>query len=316
MIALVTGATGFVGRNVVKALCARGMQVRCLIHHPGREAVMADQDVDVHYGSIGDPEALRAAFYNLDVVVHLVAVIRESGKATFHEVNLRGTENVVAVAKQEGVKHLVYVSAIGAAADTRYPYLYSKWKAEQAVTGSGLPYTILRPSVLFGEGDEFTNTLAGLVRAFPVVPIAGSGKNRFQPIAVDELARCVAEAAGNAEMMDSTIEVGGPDHLSYNDVVDIIAQTYGLRRLQLHIPVPIMRPVVKLMETLLPKSPVTAGQLRMLPVENITQLNAVREVFGFDPRPLQGNIEYIKGIGALDGLRIAIGLMPKHIRDH
>ena len=316
MIALVTGATGFVGRNVVKALCARGMQVRCLVRRPGREAVLAGQDVDVHYGSIGDPGALRAAFYNLDVVVHLVAVIRESGKATFQEVNLRGTENVVAVAQREGVKHLVHVSAIGAAADTRYPYLYSKWKAEQAVAGSGLPYTILRPSILFGEGDEFINALAGLVRAFPIVPVAGSGKNRFQPIAVVELARCIAEAAGNEEMVGRTIEIGGPEHLSYNDIVDIIARTYGLRRLKLHIPVPIMRPVVKLMETVLPKSPVTTDQLRMLPVENVTQLNAVREVFGFDPRPLLGNIEYIRGIGAMNGLRIAMGLMPKRIRDH
>ena len=316
MIALVTGATGFVGRNVVQTLCARGVQVRCLVRRPGREAVLAGQDVDVHYGSIGDPDALRAAFYNLDVVVHLVAVIRESGKATFQEMNLRGTENVVAVARQEGVKHLIHVSAIGAAADTRYPYLYSKWRAEQVVTGSGLPYTILRPSILFGEGDEFINALAGLVRAFPIVPVAGSGKNMFQPIAVDEVARCVAEVAGNEEMMDRTIEIGGPDHLSYNDIVDIIVQTYRLRRLKLHVPVPVMRPVVKLMETLLPKSPVSTSQLRMLPIDNVTQLNAVQEVFGFDPRPLRGNIEYIMEIGAVDGLRIALGMMPKRIRDH
>ena len=316
MIALVTGATGFVGREVVKALCSRGVEVRCLVRTPGKEVVLAGQDVDVHYGSVGDLAALRAAFYSVDVVVHLVAVIRESGKATFEAVNRGGTENVVKAAKNEEVKHFIHLSAIGAADTPEYPYLYSKWQAEQAVIGSELPYTILRASLQFGEGDEFINSLAGLVRAFPVVPIVGSGKTRFQPIAVDEVARCVADAADRGDLMGKVIDIGGPDQLSYNEIVDTIAQTYRVRRLKLHVPVPAMRLVVRLMEALLPKPPATTEQLRMVSIPNVAELNTVEEVFGFTPRPLQGNIEYIKGISFLDGLRIALGFMPKRIRDH
>ena len=209
MIALVTGATGFLGREVVKALCSHGAEVRCLVHTPGNDRVLVGCRVDVHYGSTGDPAALKAVFCDVDVVVHLVAVIREKGAVTFEEVNRRGTENVVAAARNAGARHFIHMSAIGAADNPQYPYLNSKWQAEKVVIGSGIPYTILRASLLFGQGDGFINTLAGLVRAFPVVPIAGSGRSKFQPMAVDEVARCVAAAADSEELMGKVIEIGG-----------------------------------------------------------------------------------------------------------
>ena len=181
MIALVTGATGFVGREVVKALFERGVEVRCLIHTPGRERVLSGSAVDIHYGSVQDPVALQAAFYNVDAVVHLVALIRESGSATFETVNHRGTQNVVAAARDAGAGHFLQMSAIGATASLQYPYLHSKWLGEQAVVDSGLPYTILRPSILFGGGDEFVNALAGLVRAFPWCPLPGLAETASNP---------------------------------------------------------------------------------------------------------------------------------------
>ena len=316
MTVLVTGATGFVGRQVVKALCSRGVEVRALVHTPGREGVLAGQPVDVHYGSVGDPTALKAAFYDVEAVVHLVAVIREGVQVNFDGVNRRGTENVIAAARGGGVRHFIYLSAIGAADDPLYRYLYSKWQAEQSVIGSGIPYTILRASLLFGEGDEFINSLAGPVRAFPIMPIVGSGKNRFQPIAVDEAARCIVAAIDEEELRGKVIEIGGPDHLSYNDIVDIIARTYRVRRLKLHVPIPVMRLVVRLMEMVLPRPPATTEQLRMISIPNVAELDTVEQVFGFKPKPLQGNIDYIKGITFLEGLRIALGFIPPRLRDH
>ena len=316
MIALVTGATGFVGREVVRELCSRGVEVRCLVRTPGREGVLAGRKVDVRYGGTRDPEGLRAAVYNVDTVVNLVAVIRERGESTFDGVNRRGAENLLSAARDEGVKHFVQMSAIGAADDPQYPYLYSKWQAEQAIISSGMPYTILRGSLFFGEGDEFINTLAGLVRVFPIVPIAGSGRSKFQPMAVSEGARCLADAVERGELKGRVIEIGGPDHLSYNDIVNIIARTYQVRRLKLHVPLPIMRLVVKAMEKVLPRPPATTQQLRMVAIPNIAELDTVEQAFGFKPRPLEGNIEFIKGIKFLDGLRISLGFIPGRIRDH
>ncbi len=316
MIALVTGATGFVGREVVRALCSRDMEVRCLVRSPTSARVLSGYEVDLHYGSVEDPASLESAAHDVDVVVHLVAVIRESKSVTFQGVNRKGTENVVEAARGAGVKHFVHVSAIGVADDPAYPYLYSKWQGEQAVIKSGIPYTILRPSLLFGEGDEFFNILGGLVRAFPAVPIAGSGNNRFQPIAVDELAQCVVGAAGRDELMGKTIEVGGPEHLTYNEIIDIISGTFGVRRLKLHIPVPIMGVMVRLMEAVLSRPPVTTQQLRMAAIPNVGSLDTVEEVFGFKPRPLEGSLDYIKSISFSDGLKISLGAMPRRIRDH
>lgn len=316
MLVLVTGATGFVGREVVKALADCGFEIRCLVHTPGRESVLGNQQVDVHYGSVGDKAALRAAFYGVDAVVHLVGAIRQKGTATFQNLNRRGSETVVETAKDAGVKHFLYVSALGATDDVRYPYLTSKWQAEQAVINSGMPYTILRPSVQFGPGDEFINTLAGLVRISPVIPIIGRGRNRFQPIAVQEVAECVAAATGNDEFHGKTIEIGGPEHLSYIEIVDIITGTYQVWRTKLHIPIWAMRLVVRLMELLLPRPPATREQLRMLPMNNVSKLDTVEDVFGFTPSPLQGNINYIKGISFWEGVRISLGFIPRRIRDH
>ncbi|MSQ07096.1 MAG: NAD-dependent epimerase/dehydratase family protein, partial [Dehalococcoidia bacterium] len=211
MDVLVTGATGFLGRRVVRELLDRGHRVRALVHTPGREALLPPGSVTVHQGSVSQPESLAAACWGVDAVVHLVAIIRRSKGASFDDVNRQGTANVVAAAKAAGgVQKLVHVSVIGAADNPALPYLQSKWQGEQAVVNSGVPYTILRPSLLFGEGDEFLNTLAGLVRVLPVVPVVGSGRNQFQPIAAEDLAKCVALALERPPLNGQTIEIGGP----------------------------------------------------------------------------------------------------------
>ena len=315
MVTLVTGATGFVGREVVRALRSRDVEVRCLVHTPGAESVLG-KDVEVHYGDVRDPAALRAAFYDVDVVVHLVAIIRERGTLTLDGINHRGTENVVQAASAAGVNHFIQQSALGARDDPAYTYLYSKWRGEQAVIRSGLPYTILRPSILFGAGDEFVNLLAGLVKAFLLVPVPGTGRNRFQPLAVDELARCVADTGGRADLMGKVIELGGPEHVSFDDLVDTIAHACGARRLKVHIPLSVMHLAVRTMGAVTSKVPATPDQLRSMAIPNVTALDAVEETFGFKPRPLAGNIDYVKRISRWDALKIAFtGSVPSSIRD-
>ena len=310
MRVLVTGATGFLGRHVVAALRSQGHQVRCLVHTPGREALLQNSELDVHYGSVGDLDALRAAIYELDAVVHLVAVIREKGLATFDAINHQGTKNVASVAAEAGVRHFIHVSALGAQDNPLYPYLYSKWLGEQGVRSCGIPYTIVRPSILFGEADQFINTLAGLVRAFPAVPVAGSGANPFQPIAVEDAARCIAATIGNEDFMGRTAEIGGPQQLSYEEIIQVIARTLGLKRAVVPVPLPLMRGLARVMEAVVPSPPVTAEQLRMVTLPNVTETDSVSGDFGFQPRSLEGNIDFVKNITLWDGLRIATGFMP------
>ena len=313
---LVTGATGFVGRHVVRALVEKGMRVRALAHTPGREHVVAGQDVEVSYASISDSAALKSAMDGVDGVVHLVAVIREKGAHTFDSVNHLGTARVVEAAREAGVRRFVQMSAIGAVDDPGLTYLQSKWRGEQAVVQSGVPYTILRGSILFGEGDEFINMLAGLVRAFPLVPVAGNGGAMFQPLHIEDAARCLAETLLSDELASQTVEIGGPDHLNYDQIINAIAATFGRKRWKVHLPLPLMRMIVAVMEKTLPHPPATLHQLDMLAIDNVAELGVVEKLFGFTPRPLEGNIDYVRGISFMDGLKMALGFMPRRIRDH
>ena len=308
MLVLVTGATGFLGRRVVRELLARRHQVRCLIHTPGKERVFDHRDVEVHYGSIQVEDSMKQALYNVQSVVHLVGIIRTGRGATFDGIHRQGTANVAAAAKEAGVRELIYVSAMGATADASYPYFHSKRQAELEVIGSGLDYTILRPSVIFGEGDEFLTALAGLIRLGPVTPVIGAGRNRMQPVAADDVARCIAASVGNSTVKRKTINLGGPHRLNYNALLDEVALAMGKRARRVHIPTPLVRPIVAIMERILPRPPLTTDQLKMLGIRNVSEGRDLEQAFGFTPKPLRGNIDYVKEVTFGDALRMMLGL--------
>jgi NADH dehydrogenase len=268
------------------------------------------------YGDVLDPSALNKAMSGVDAVVHLVAIIREKRNQSFDLINRHGTEMAARAAKEAGVNRFVHVSAIGAQDNPDYPYLYSKWQGEQAVINSGLNYTIFRPSIQFGDGDEFINTLAGLVSAFPMIPVVGSGKVRLQPISVEEVGAMVSLVVDNPHFGGRIIEIGGPDHLTYDEIVDIIRTTLNVRRFKVHMPLSIMKRLIRIMEAVTPNPPATTSQLEMLALDNITDMDSVEKTFKMKPRHLEGNIGYICSISRLEALKITLGFIPKRIRDH
>lgn len=294
---LVTGATGFVGRHLVRRLCAGKVPLRLLVHRRPPSQAFAGLNVEFAHGDMADPAALEMACAGCDAVVHLVAIIRERGRATFQAINHQGTRNVAAAAQKAGVRRFVHMSAIGAQDSLRFHYLRSKWQGEQAVVQSGIPYVILRGSIVFGPGDEFMTRLADLVRRLPVVPVLGAGGNRFQPIHAADVAECLAQALARQEMSGQTLEIGGPEHLTYDQLVDVIMEALGKRRRKLHLPLALLRPLVWAGERLAPSFPVTSAQLAMIALDNVTALDSVASRFGFQPRPLRGNLAYLKGEG-------------------
>lgn len=317
MRVLVTGATGFLGRRVVRDLLQRRHEVRCLVHTPGRERLFDHNEVEVHYGNVTDAHSLPPAMEGAESVVHLAAIIREGRGVTFQSLNHQGTATAVAAAQAAGVREFIQLSALGAAPDPAYRYLYSKWQAERAVIESGLNWTVLRPSLLFGEGDEFLNAIAGLVRLGPVTPVLGRGSNRLQPVAADDVARCVGLAVGQREVQGRILQLGGPDQLTYNEIVREVARAMGLRRRLLHLPVWPARLMAGVMGAAMPHPPITAEQLRMLELRNVTDHNRLESDFGFAPRPLRGNIGYVNAVTAADGRRMLLGRpMRRELRDH
>ena len=312
MQVMVTGATGFLGRRVVAELLARRHQVRCLVHSPGRERLLDGWDVDVHYGNVMDGESIGQAMYDVQSVVHLVGIIRSGRGLSFDQVHRQGTANVAEAASAGGAREIIYVSALGATPNPAYPYLHSKHQGELSIINTGIPYTILRPSVIFGPGDEFLTALAGLVRLGPVVPVIGSGRNRLQPVALDDVAHCIADSVGNSLVKGKTLSLGGPKRLSYNDLLGEVAFAMGRSIRRLHIPVVLAQPLIAIMQGLLPRTPMTTGQLKMLGIRNVAEGRDIEESFGFTPKPLRGNIDYVNQVGLGDALRMTLGLgMPR-----
>lgn len=292
---LLTGATGFVGGHLLEELRKRPEVVRCLVHRSRSPELLRGDNVEAVQGSVLDKDSLVGPMQGVDTVVHLVAVIREKGPATFQSVNHLGTRNAVQSAREAGVSRFVHMSANGARNDPRFPYLLSKWQGEDEVRGSGLAYAILRPSIIFGQGDEFITVLADLIKKLPVVPIIGPGTTLLQPIWVHDVVRClVAILDGGDKFMGRETTIGGPQQLTYEQIVETIISVLGVKRWRTHVPLTLMKPLVRLGERVLPYPPITSAELTMLAIDNVAEPDAVMKQFGFDPLPLREGIDYVR----------------------
>lgn len=289
----VTGANGFVGRTLTARLLQRH-DVRALIsERPGAESELprGGAGMEVRRVDVRRAETLRGAFDGCDAVVHTVAVPTQR-KQRFAEVNVRGVANVVDEARRAGIPRILHMSALGADPSSPFPYLKSKGEGQAIVAGSGLSHLVLRSSLLFGEGDDFFPRLAFSL-VFPIVPVPGDGRSRFQPVHVDDIAQALALAIDRPELT-GIYEVGGPEPLTYDDLLRETMNGTGRRRPTLHLPVALMKPPAFFMGLLMPDPPVTVEQLDLLAVDNTPRENALEPVFGVRPRPFRGALGYLR----------------------
>src|SRR5260370_14912176 len=186
----ITGARGFVGGGVVQALRADGHVVRCLVRRGSEPLLKGLGAVERVEGDVLIRRTLDVAVAGCDAVIHLVGIIRERPALaeTFERLHVDATLNVLAAASGAGVRRVLHMSALGTRPGARARYHQTKWRAEEAVRESGTAWTIFRPSVVFGRGDELISTLAGMIRRLPVVPVLGDGQYRLQPVAVEHVA--------------------------------------------------------------------------------------------------------------------------------
>lgn len=288
----VVGATGFVGGNVVRTLADEGHRVVAVSRKGTRRrewpASVTTGAADVVSGA-GLDDALAGA----DAVVHLVAIPREQGGLRFEEVNVGGTHKTVAAAERAGVRRFVHLSVLGVTDDRSLRYLSSKWRGEEAVRASGLDWTILRPSLLFGPGDGFFSLIRTTLKWWSpgIVAIPGKGDTTFQPLAVDDLARGVADIVGDARRSGEILEIGGPDHLTYNEIVDAVMRATRMRRVKLGMPIPLISALTAVTDRVLPIFPVSHDQIQSLGRPNATEIDAFERAFGFAPRPF--DVEYL-----------------------
>lgn len=284
---LVTGATGFVGANLVAKLIKDKNQVRAFVRLPQAAGFLKSMGCELVAGDVRVPQTLlNAVTPPVDTVINLVGILFETKGASFHDMHTQAAANVVNACIEKGVRRYIHISALGARKDARSEYHKTKWAAEELVRSSGLDYTIFRPSVIFGAQDKFTNLFAGIIKKTPVVIVPGSGLNKMQPVFIDDLTSAIATAVKAGWARGMTYDIGGKEAYTFDEIIDLIAAASNRTRFKAHIPLPLMRVAAALLERFLSKPPITRDQLLMLEEDNVTDGHVLSNVFDITPLSL------------------------------
>lgn len=285
---LVTGGTGFIGSRAVRRLVSEGRPVRALarrpVELPGAEVAVAD---------LTDAPSLVTAMAGVETVIHAAAItgdLKEPYRGAYDRVNRVGTENLMAAAAGAGVRRVVLLSGLGTVPAPAGTYMATRWGMEEAVRRSGLDHVILQPSVLFGDGAEFVSALARLVRASPVVPVIGPASLQLQPLWVQDLVTCVVRSTAGTALLGRAVPIGGPERMTFADVMRTIMAAMGKRRLLLRVPLPVARVQAALMTAVLPHPPLTPAAIELFSFDNATDADAVERAFGFRPRSFRAHL--------------------------
>jgi NADH dehydrogenase len=284
-----TGATGFVGRHMLQRLLAEGHNVRALVRDPAKASELAQSGVELVAGDVVSAAGLDEGMQGCEAVIHLVGIIVEKGTNTFERVHHLGTRNVVEAAKKAGIHRFVHMSALGVRANGVAAYQASKWRGEEEVRNRDIPYYILRPSLIFGPGDGFVTQMIQTMRSAPLFrPVPGNGSPKLRPIFIDDVTACFARALTAEAATNQTIELGGADELTLNQVLAEIARCSGVRKPAIHIPMPLMFTGAFLLQSILKDPPVTVAQLRMLREGSTCEIEPMIRILGVRPRGFSG----------------------------
>jgi NADH dehydrogenase len=291
---VVTGGTGFIGREVVsRLLAAPGASIAVTTRDPGRDDPW-DGRVERFQAFAGDPLSLGKAFTGADVVVHAIQFpnhpVEDPPRGrSYLEVDGAGTKVAVAVAKKLGVRRFVYLSGAGAGRGLKEPWFRAKDMAEAAIRESGMEYALLRPSWIYGAGDRSMSRFVTFVRWLPAVPVIGDGTTPVYPIYVKDVARCVAEAALREEVKAKALDLGGPERLTMDEIIRTVQRVLGRRRLLLHHPASLMKLLVMPM-ALLPEPILSPGAIDFILQEVDLDPGPAMEYFGFRFQTLEGGL--------------------------
>jgi NADH dehydrogenase len=298
MNVMVTGATGFVGREVLRQLLTRGHAVRIVVRNPAAAAARdaaARFGVELRRGDVVKDASLADAVRGVDAVIHLVGIIGEIGQNTFENAHVHATNHVVRAATAAGARRYVQMSALGTRPDAVARYHQTKWSAEEIVRHSGLDATIFRPSLIYGAEDHFVNLFATLSRWSPMLPVMGSGQNRLQPVAVEAVAAALVGALTDPRAVGQTMDLCGPEPLTFLAVLDTILDVLRRRRFKLRVPLPLARIQAAALEFIFPTllgraAPLNRDQLIMLQEDNVGDPWPAAEMFGLKLAPFREGI--------------------------
>lgn len=301
---LVTGGTGFIGRELVRQLVTMGRPVRTLLRPSTKSpALPKGVPVEVAVCSLLDERGLRAAMKGVDVVFHLASAERRSTGADLTRVDVEGTQQVARAAAQAGIERFFYLSHLGADRASAYPVLRAKALAEAAIVQSGVPYTIFRTGVAFGEGDAFFSGLVRLMRMLPLVFLMpGDGNHVVQPIWVEDLAACLLMSLENAGDANQLFSIGGAEYLSLRQIIRIIEEATGMRRIPVEVYPAAVRTFALWYEQTFHRFPLSLFWLDYLAADRTCGVDTIPRQYGLMPARLNQHAAYLKHVPGLKNL--------------
>ncbi|MEP9351727.1 complex I NDUFA9 subunit family protein [Xanthobacter sp. KR7-225] len=272
----VFGGSGFLGRHVVRALVKRGFRVRVAVRRPDLAGFLQPLgfvgQIQVSQANVRFPDSVARAAEGSEAIVNLVGVLAESGRQSFDAVHVFGARTIAAAAKAVGAP-LVHLSAIGADPNSRSGYGRSKAEGEVAARELVPGAVILRPSVVFGQEDEFFNRFAAMAQYSPVLPLIGGGTTRFQPVFVGDIAQAVLAAVDGKAKAGATYELGGPEVRTFRELMELMLHEIAAKRLLIDLPFGLAHLMAYLTDWA-PGAPLTRDQVAMLRTDNVVSAAA------------------------------------------
>jgi len=293
---MITGGTGFIGNVLIRHLSDLGYPIKLLLR-PAQESPKLPKGLpmEVAVASLNDQKSLRAVMKDVDVIYHLVSAESFGREAQLSEVDIKGTQALVAAASQANISRIFYLSHLGADRASAYPLLKAKAIAENEIKSSGIPYTIIRSGIVFGEQDHFTNGLAFLLKISPYfVMLPDNGSALLQPIWVEDLARVLTWSLDMAQTINETIEVGGPEYLTFKDVCQTILDQLGIKRQFINVKPVILSRFTETLEILFPSFPASVFWLDYLSTNRTANLDTLPSRFDLLPARLNHRLGYLK----------------------
>lgn len=297
---LITGATGFIGQAVLRHLQEYEHTVRILLHpSPKSPELPRGKGIEAAVCSLTDPIALRNAMVGVDTIFHFAGSEWHGIHGNLLGVDIQGTLAVSQAAEQAGVERLIYLSHLGANRASAYPLLKAKGIAEEHIRRSGVPYTILRTGIVFGPGDHFTSRLYGLMRRLPFLFfIPDEGANMLQPLWIEDLATCLVWGLEHSDHLNQTLEIGGPEFLSFRQVVETIQSVTGLRRTNINVHAGYVRMMTTFLESSRRGLPTSIYWLDYLAANRTASLDSLPRLFNIMPGRFSQRLQYLSKKGA------------------